>query len=148
MRTHIEAKKKTEEKKKKKTVEHSNDYAPDLLTPYFIITVEKKHSTIDLPHCFLFSLPLSHCNSIFYSRVYLSHFTSLSLFQKSASKTRLLKWFPVVNKTINMQTLLRNYVHKHRVLPRRHTYTHIQRRWTQYQKHLCNLMQSRAVALQ
>lgn len=75
-------------------------------------------------------------------------FISLSLFYKSASKTRLLKWFPVVNKTINMQTLLRNYVHKHRVLPRRHTYTHIQRRWTQYQKHLCNLMQSRAVALQ
>lgn len=61
-----------------KTVEHSNDYAPDLLTPYFIITVEKKHSTIDLPHCFLFSLPLPHTHSRILS--FIPAFTSLFFF--------------------------------------------------------------------
>lgn len=84
-RTHTEA------GRRKKTVEHSNDYAPDLLTPYFIITVEKKHSTIDLPHCFLFSLSLSltHSPTPAFTPALTSLFLLLSHSQKFASATRL-----------------------------------------------------------
>lgn len=108
-----------------KTVEHSNDYAPDLLTPYFIITVEKKTlnywSAPLLP--FLSASP-SHplSDSVFYSGFYFSlllFFNSLSLSEICKHNKTFLKWIPVVNKTINMQALLGNYLHKHHI--RKHT---------------------------
>lgn len=133
-------------KQKKKTVQHSNDYAPDLLTPYFIITVEKKHSTIDLPQCFLFSLPLSLPLSPRLSFIPSFYFSLSRSDICKHKKTFLLKCIPVVNKIRNMQTLLRNYVHKHRTLTCIHKQIQRERererRWTQYREHLCNLMQS------
>lgn len=114
---------------------------------------EKKHSTIDLPHCFLFSLSLSLSPTLRFRLLFLL-FTSLFLLlchaQKFASITRLfLKWIPVVNKIINMQTPLRSYLPNIKLsytCIQKHTDAH--RRWTQYCEHLCNRMQPSIIALQ
>lgn len=91
-----------------------------------------------------FSLCLSLTHSP--TPLFIPAFTSLSLSEICKRNKTFLKWIPVVNKIINMQTLLRNYLHKHQTLSHAHTHTH--RRWTQYCEHLRNLMQSSTIALQ
>lgn len=93
-------------RKQEKTVERSNDYAPDLLTLYFIITVEKKNT---LPHCFLVSLPLSFIHFWLHLLFLL---LILSLSEMCKHNTTFLKLIPVVNKGISLQEILRDELHE------------------------------------
>lgn len=86
-----------------------------------------------------FSLCLSLTHSPILS--FIPAFTSLSFFFTSLSHSEIckqnttfffLKWIPVVNKIINTQAPLRNYLHKHQTLSRAHAQTNTHRRWTQY----------------
>lgn len=97
-------------------MERSNDYAPDLLTLYFIITAEEKKTKLNY-----WSAPLLPClpAALFRSLLIpssISSFNRLSLSQKFASKNKtFLKLIPAVNRGIKMQAALRNELHQQHV---------------------------------
>lgn len=99
-------------RKRRRNVQRSNDYAPDLLTPYFIITVEGEKNTqlLICPSASSFSLPLPRTHShtlplipAFTSLFFLLVKTSLSYSENLQASQAFFfgKWIPTGKKNIN-----------------------------------------------